>query len=67
METTKITTSTEFEEEREDFYQQSNQNLNRAFGDDEPIYTEEDFLEINPNFNPRWRKETYGVGITLIG
>ena len=53
METTKITTSTEFEEEREDFYQQSNQNLNRAFGDDEPIYTEEDFLEINPNFNPR--------------
>ena len=54
METTKITTSTEFEEEREDFYQQSNQNLNRAFGDDEPIYTEEDFLEINPKFsNPQ--------------
>jgi hypothetical protein len=54
METTKTTSSTDFEEERADFYRQSNQNLNRAFGDDEPTYTEEDFLEINPNFsNPQ--------------
>jgi hypothetical protein len=54
METTKITSSTEFEDERKDFYRQSNQNLNRAYGDDEPDYTEEDFLEINPNFlNPQ--------------
>ena len=54
MKKTKITTSTEFEEERADFYRQSNQNLNRAYGDDEPEYTEEDFLEINPNFtNPQ--------------
>lgn len=54
METTKTTSSTEFEEERADFYRQSNQNLNRAYGDDEPTYTEEDFIEINPNFsNPQ--------------
>lgn len=54
METTKTTSSTEFEEERTDFYRQSNQNLNRAYGDNEPEYTEEDFLEINPNFsNPQ--------------
>jgi hypothetical protein len=54
METTKTTSSTEFEDERKEFYRQSNQNLNRAFGDDEPTYTEEDFLEINPNFsNPQ--------------
>lgn len=54
METTKTTSSTLFEEERTDFYRQSNQNLNRAYGDDEPEYMEEDFLEINPNFsNPQ--------------
>jgi hypothetical protein len=54
MKTTKTTSSTELEEERTDFCRQSNQNLNRAFGDDEPTYTEEDFLEINPNFsNPQ--------------
>ena len=54
METTKITTSTEFEEERNEFFNMAGQNLNRAFGDDEPAYTEEDFLETNPNFsNPQ--------------
>ena len=41
-----------FEEERLDFYQLSEKSLNRAYGDDEPEYSEEDFLEINPNYNP---------------
>lgn len=55
METTKTTSPTDLEEERKDFYRQSNQNLNRAYGDDEPEYMEEDFLEINPKFsNPRF-------------
>ena len=54
MKTTKTTSSTELGEERTGFYRQLNQNLNRAYGDDEPEYTEEDFLEINPNFsNPQ--------------
>ena len=46
-------TSTEFEEERNEFFSMAGQNLNHAYGDDEPEYTEEDFLEINPNFNPK--------------
>ena len=41
-----------FEEERLEFYQLSEQSLNRAYGDDEPEYSEEDFLEVNPNYNP---------------
>ena len=54
MKKIKTTSSTDLEEERTDFYRQSNQNLNRAYGDDEPTYTKEDFLEINPNFsNPQ--------------
>ena len=43
-------TSTDFEQERNDFFSMAGQNLNRAYGDNEPEYTEEDFLEINPNF-----------------
>ena len=46
-------TSTDFEQERNEFFSMAGQNLNRAYGDDEPEYTEEDFLEINPNFNAK--------------
>jgi arsenate reductase-like glutaredoxin family protein len=41
-----------FEEEQLEFYKLSSQSLSRAYGDDEPEYSEEDFLEVNPNYNP---------------
>jgi hypothetical protein len=44
--------SADFEEEQSVFYNMSGQNLNRAYGDGEPEYAEQDFLELNPNFNP---------------
>jgi hypothetical protein len=45
--------SSDFEEEKIDFYRMTGQNLNLAYGDDEPEYSENDFLELNPNFNPQ--------------
>jgi len=45
--------SLDFEEEKNEFYKMTGQNLNFAYGDDEPEYSENDFLELNPNFNPQ--------------
>lgn len=38
-------------EQKEDFFKLSAQGLNRAYGTDEPEYTLEDCLELNPNFD----------------
>lgn len=45
--------SLDFEEEKIELYKMTGQNLNLAYGNDEPEYTEKDFLEINLNFNPQ--------------
>lgn len=48
-----IEPSLDFEAEQSLFYNIAGQNLNHAFGDDEPEYSAQDLLELNPNFNPR--------------
>ena len=45
--------SSDFEEEKNEFYRMTGQNLNFAYGDDEPEYSEKDFLELNLNFDPQ--------------
>jgi hypothetical protein len=40
----------DLEEERNDFLNLSASGLNRAYSDDEPEYSIEDCVEINPNF-----------------
>jgi hypothetical protein len=42
-----------FEEERAEFLYASALNLNRAYGDDEPEYTDADIKEHNPNYRPQ--------------
>ena len=48
-----IEPSLDFDAEKTDFYKMTGQNLNLAYGNDEPEYSEKDFLELNPNFNPQ--------------
>ncbi|PLK46001.1 hypothetical protein [Emticicia sp. TH156] len=43
------------EDERKEYVQLSNQGLNQAFGVNEPEYTLEDCIEINPDFNNETR------------
>lgn len=48
-----VESSLDFEEEKNEFYKMTGQNLNFAYGDDEPEYSEQHLLELNPNFNPQ--------------
>lgn len=41
--------------ERRDWLRLSAQGLNRAYGDDEPEYTDADLIERNPDYRP-WKE-----------
>ncbi len=41
--------------ERRDWLRLSAQGIERAYGDDEPEYTDADLKEINPNYRP-WKE-----------
>lgn len=41
--------------ERRDWLRLSAQGLNRAYGDDEPEYTDADLKELNPDYRP-WKE-----------
>ena len=45
-------TAENFEQERREFLEASMISLNRAYGDDEPEYTIDDCIWINPDFKP---------------
>ena len=48
-----LLTQQQEDHERREFLEASMLNLNRAYGDDEPEYTDAHLIERNPNYQPK--------------
>ena len=54
---TVLPASSELDEEREEWFRFAAASLARAYGDDEPEYTLDDLIEINPDYvEPNYRQ-----------